>query len=118
MKIEKGEINKNMVKIIPTNRKGLIDLVIGIIIGYLLNWVWETYHLYGEGVVLVNIPVVNIPFGVCDLIEIGAGAAVYFGFNKNIGIGMEIGYAATKVMEIGKTPATSLTVSSVSGVGI
>lgn len=97
-----------MVKIgIPTSKNRVINLIIGFILGYLINWIWETYQLFGYKQKVLPLPN-DQGVGVDDLIIIGIGLGVYFQVNKDVGLGILLAMAWDKIDEIINAPPTTV----------
>ena len=87
----------------PLKSKKVRNIVIGFVAGYVANWVWQEYKLFGYGQTVFKISdeeVLGKYVGQDDLILVGIGVGLYYFGYKNIAIGWIAAQVVAKAIEM------------------
>ena len=82
----------------PLKTKKTQRIIIGFVAGYVANYAWEQFGLFGYGKTLI--PLNEKSIGVDDAILVGIGVVLYFMGYKNIAIGWILAQVVDKVIEL------------------
>lgn len=99
-----------MVKTQGLVSKRIRDIVIGAIAGYVTNYLWQRYQLFGYNQTVFTVDALS--FAQDDLIEIVIGIIIYLKFNKNMGLGFVLAILGTKVWEAYGSALTTVATAS------
>ena len=83
--------------------KKVRNIVIGFVAGYVANYIWEEYKLFGYGQTVFKISdeeVMGKYIGQDDLILVGIGVALYYFGYKNYAIGWILAQIVAKAIEM------------------
>lgn len=97
------KMGQEIIDVPSLKSKKVRDLALGFIAGYVANYLWEQYKLFGYGVPLFNITKTH-SVGQDDAILVAIGVAIYFMDGKNFGLGWILAQVVEKIYYVLTTP--------------